>query len=271
MPWIDFTAPPLPDEESAMNAVQKPLAKARQSAAKRFTKPTITPLGFLRDVAAIAAERSVFSKVWVKRELDPAFRETLMVAIARMNDSKYCSWAHHEWALIEGVSEQQLSDVEKQLTTRFDARTKAALRYVQELVAHRFGKVSAEVSSEMSRHFSNEEIEEVKLVAKVMDFANRSSNTFDAFVSRLAGKPSANGRLMDELIMSAAFVCAVPPLVTYFARASETPAVDVVGRLVDYTRKMEADYQQAAVAPAKPKARKPATPRKKAAAATAQA
>lgn len=241
--------------------------KASKSVAARFTKPTITPLGFLKDVVSIASERSTFSKVWVKRELDPRFRETLMVAVARANDSKYCSWAHHEWALIEGVSEQQLTDVEQHNTARLDERTRVAVAFVQELVAQRFGKVSAATSRKMDTHFSAEEIEEIRLVAKVMDFANRSSNTFDAFVSRLAGKPSARGSLLDEVVMSSAFLAAVPPLVTYFSRASESPAVDVVGRLVDYTRKMEAEYQHKASGAAKPKARRPATPRKKAPAA----
>jgi len=241
--------------------------KARKSAAQGFTKPTITPAGFLQDVAAIAAERSTFSKVWVKRELDPAFRETLMVAIARMNDSKYCAWAHHEWALIEGVSEQELAHVEQGNTSGFDARTQVALAFVQELVARRFGEVSAATQRALDAHFSSEEVEEIALVAKVMDFANRSSNTFDAFISRLGGKPAAGAKPLDEVVMSAAFVAAVPPLLRYFSRASNTPVVDVMGRLVDYTRKMEAEYQTAAANGAKPKARRSAPPRRKARAA----
>ncbi len=240
-------------------------AKVRKSATQGFTKPTITPAGFLQDVAAIAADRSTFSKVWVKRELDPGFRETLMVAIARMNDSKYCAWAHHEWALIEGVSEQQLAYVEQGNTSRFDARTQVALAFVQELVARRFGEVSTATNRAMHAHFSSEEIEEITLVTRVMDFTNRSSNTFDALVSRLGGKPAAGAKPLDEVVMSAAFVAAVPPLLTYFSRASDTPVVDVMGRLVDYTRKMEAEYQRAAVKGAKPKARRSGPPRRKAA------
>ena len=251
----------------AAKAQGKTRAKASKSAAKGFTKPTITPAGFLQDVAAIAAERSTFSKVWVKRELDPAFRETLMVAIARMNDSKYCSWAHHEWALIEGVSEQQLANVEQGNTSRFDTRTQVALAFVQELVARRFGKVSAATQRAMDAHFSSEEVEEIALVARVMDFANRSSNTFDAFISRLGGKPAVGAKPLDEVVMSAAFIAAVPPLLRYFSRASDTPVVDVMGRLVNYTRKMEAEYQRAAVKEAKPKVRRSAPPRSKASAA----
>jgi hypothetical protein len=162
--------------------------------------------------------------------------------------------------LIEGASEQQLANVEQGNTSRFDARTQVALAFVQELVAKRFGKVSAATQRAMDAHFSSEEIEEIALVARVMDFANRSSNTFDALISRLGGKPAAGANPADEVVMSAAFLAAVPPLLTYFSRASESPVVDVVGRLVDYTRKMEAEYQTAAGKEAKPKVRRAAAP-----------
>lgn len=248
----------------AANKPAQKSCKGEKFVAVRFTKPTITALGFLKGVAAIAAQGSTFGKVWVKRELDPALRETLMVAIARMNDSKYCSWAHHEWALIEGVPEEHLAGIEQADASRFDARTKIALAFVHELVANRFDKVTAATTRKMNTHFSSEEIEEITLVAKVMDFANRSSNTFDALISRLAGKPAARGRVLDEVVMSTAFLWVLPPLLTYFSRASESPVVDVVGRMVDYARKMEAEFQNSVAVKAKPKARRPAPSRRKA-------
>ena len=78
-------------------------------------------------MASIAAEAPTFNKVWVKRELDPRFRETLMLAVARLNDSKYCSWAHHEWAGIEGVTDEELAHIEQMDPANFDGRTWLAL------------------------------------------------------------------------------------------------------------------------------------------------
>lgn len=217
--------------------------------AQSFQKPTITPLGFIGDVVSIVTEGSTFNKVWVKRELDPRFRETLMLAVARMNDSKYCSWAHHEWAMIEGVDKADLAYIEKFDPAHFDARTALALNFVRELVAARFGPVARALMQKMREQFSAEEIEEITLVAKVMDFANRSSNTFDALISRVSGKPSRDGRLIDEALMSAAFLCALPPIVTYFAKASGSPVTAVLGRMRDYTTKM--DYESMVAAEAK--------------------
>lgn len=247
-------------KKTATTATKK--ASVRQI--KHFHKSTITPLGFVGDVISIVTEGSTFNKVWVKRELDPRFRETLMLAVARMNDSKYCSWAHHEWAAIEGVSEEELANIERLELSHFDARTQLALSFVRELVALRFAPASESLMQKMRAAFSAEEIEEITLVAKVMDFANRSSNTFDALVSRINGKPSRTGRLLDEAVMSAAFFCALPPLMTFFSRASNSPVTEVLGRMRDYTKKMDVEYMTTkSPQPAAPTKRKrPAVPRK---------
>lgn len=237
---------------------------------QEFQKRTITPMGFVGDIVSIATEGSTFNKVWVKRELDPRFRETLMLAIARMNDSKYCSWAHHEWAAIEGVSDQELAQIENLDPSHFDKRTWLALSFVRELVAARFGPLPKALMQKMTAAYSPEEIEEITLVAKVMDFANRTSNTFDALTSRMGGRPSTAGRLLDEAVMSAAFVCAVPPILTYFARATNRSVPEMFGRMRNYTKKMDVEYlaaekaQQAKTVTA-PKRRRATTSRKVAA------
>lgn len=210
-----------------------------------FGKRTITPLAFISEVASIAAAAPTFNKIWIRRELDPRFRELLMLAVARSNDSKYCSWAHHEWALIEGVAEKKLLKVERVQDSEFGRRTHLALRFARELVAARFGPVAKELSQQMQAHYTVDEIEEIAFVAKVMDVANVSSNTFDALLSRLGGRPS-NGRIVDEAIMSAAFLCALPPILIYFSRATKRPVSAVVRRMLDYTRGMEARHMAAA-------------------------
>jgi AhpD family alkylhydroperoxidase len=208
-----------------------------------FRKRTTTPLGFLGSVARIATEAPTFYKVWVRHELDPGFRETLMLAVARFNDSRYCSWAHHEWATIEGVPEEKLAHVERMDSAHLDRRTSLAISFVRELVAVDFAPVSKELLKRMRTRYTAREIEEITLVAKVMDALNRGSNTFDAFLSRLSGKPSPNGQIIDEAIMSAVICCALPPLLTFFSRSSKLSIDDLARRMVDYTTKMDAEFQ----------------------------
>jgi AhpD family alkylhydroperoxidase len=224
---------------------KRDLATAR-TPVNPFRGRTITPLGFVGELAAIAAQRSTFSKVWVKRELDPRFRETLMLAIARLNESRYCSWAHHEWASIEGVSERQLAHIEQMDPAHFDRRTWVALTFVCELVSARFEPVSKKTMQQMRAHYTAAEIDEITLVAKVMDAANRSSNTFDALLARLDGRASTSSGIVDEAIMAAAFCAVLPPLLAYFSYASKRPVDELLRRMIAYTGKMEAEQSPAA-------------------------
>ena len=114
-----------------------------------FRKRTITALEFTRALASIAADVPTLYRVWIKHELDPGFREELMLAVSRVNDCKYCSWAHYEWANLEGIPEEELAQVEQIDPDHFDRKKWLALSYVRELVAVRFGPVSQDLMRQM--------------------------------------------------------------------------------------------------------------------------
>ena len=78
-----------------------------------FRKRTITAREFARAMASIAAQAPTVYRVWIKRELDPGLREELMFAVSKVNDCRYCSWAHHEWASVDGISEEELAQIEQ--------------------------------------------------------------------------------------------------------------------------------------------------------------
>ena len=140
-----------------------PHAAATKSAKRSggFRKRTITPLEFVGAVASIATEAPTLQKIWVDREMDPGFREKLMFAVARHNDAKYCSWAHHEWAVIEGVSEEELAHIEQLDRTHFDRKTWLAITFVRELIATNFGRVSRARMQQMRARYSAEEIRQI--------------------------------------------------------------------------------------------------------------
>jgi AhpD family alkylhydroperoxidase len=216
-------------------------AKEKPAAAfAAFRKRTITARDFAGALGSIAAQSPRFYQVWVKHELDPGFREELMLAVAKLNDCKYCSWAHHEWATIDGVSEEELAQIEQMDSASFDRKKWLAISYVRELVAERFGPVSADLEEKMRQNYSTEEIAKIVLVARVMDASNLGANTFDAMRWRLRGTPVKGSRLFDEIMLSAAFFCIVPPVVLFLARSSKRPLREMVGSLLDYTRHKDA-------------------------------
>jgi AhpD family alkylhydroperoxidase len=205
-----------------------------------FRKRTITAREFAKAMGSIAANSPTMYKVWVKKELDPGFREELMLAVAKLNGCMYCSWAHHEWASIDGIPEEELAQIEQMDPAHFDRKKWLAISYVRELVSSRFAPVSVDLEKKMRQHYSDTEITEIQLVAKVMDAANLGANTFEAMRWRLRGTPVKGSRLFDEVMLSAAFFCIVPPVVVFLARSSKRSVREMTASLIDYTRKMDA-------------------------------
>jgi AhpD family alkylhydroperoxidase len=215
-----------------------------------FRKRTITAGEFLAATAALVRRAPTIYKVWVRHELDPGLREELMLAVSKLNDCRYCTWGHHEWAHIAGVSEEELAQIEQMDPTDFDRRKWLAISYVRALVSARFGSVSGDLLSEMQANYSRREIEEIVLVAKVMDISNRGANTWDSMLSRLRGKPAAESRLIDEAVLSVAFLGVAPVIVLFLARASKRPFLEMARSMIDYTKRMEKAPVRKRLAPA---------------------
>jgi AhpD family alkylhydroperoxidase len=206
-----------------------------------FRKRTITAPEFIRALASIAADAPTLYRVWIKHELNPGFREELMLAVSRVNDCKYCSWAHYEWANLEGIPEEELAQVEQIDPDNFDRKKWLAISYVRELVAVRFGAVSQDLMRQMRAQYTGPEIKAIILVAKVMDAANLGANTFEAMRSRLRGAPAQGSRVCDEVLLTAAFCFVAPPMLLMLSLSSKRSIGEMTRRMMDYTKHMEAE------------------------------
>ena len=206
-----------------------------------FRKRTVTAWGFTRAIASIAAHAPTLYRVWIRRELDPGFREELMLAVSKLNDCRYCSWAHHEWASIDGVPEEELAHIEQKDPAHFDRGKWLAISFVRELVEGRFRAVSGELMRKMQAEYTAREIKDIILVAKVMDASNLGANTFDALRSRLRGVPAQGSRIFDEVILTAAFCCALPPILLVLSLSSKRSIREMTRRMMHYTKHMEAE------------------------------
>jgi AhpD family alkylhydroperoxidase len=208
-----------------------------------FRKRTITAWEFAGAMVSIAVDARTLYRIWVRHELDPGFREELMLAVSKVNDCRYCSWAHHEWASIDGISEEELAHVEQMDPARFERKKWLAISFVRELVTVRFGAVSEDLMRKMQGHYTAREISEITLVAKVMDTANLGANTFDAMRSRMRGAPAQGSRILDEVLMTAAFCCVAPSLLVFLALSSKRSIRDLLRSMLDYSKHAEAKQE----------------------------
>jgi len=204
-----------------------------------YRKRTITAREFIGNLVSLASEAPTIYEIWGKHELDPGFREELMLAVAKLNDCRYCSWGHHEWAHIAGVPEEELAHIEDMDIEDFDRRKWVALSYVRAFVSGKFGSVPRELRREMRDNYTAHEIKEIELVVRIMDFGNRGANTWDAMLSRLRGNPAADSHIIDEAVLSGAFLTVAPVAVAYLAYASNRSFSETARSLIDYVKHYE--------------------------------
>ncbi len=235
----------MPTVNSVLSKVRSAGARVARRPAKPqspfggFKKRTITTSQLLSRLASLVPELRTMDRVWRRQEIDPGFREELMLAVSRLNGCRYCSWGHHEWAQISGVSNEELAQLEQLDPAGFDRRKWLAISYVRALVKEDFARVEPELRRAMQHKFTPDEIRKVEVIAKVMDIGNRGSNTFDAMLSRLRGVPAADSRIVDELILSGMFLVVAPAVVFKLSRASKRPFRELARSLVDYTKNYE--------------------------------
>lgn len=234
--------PPTSTRAGKSGPSPKRRTKSRKKTASSFggyRKRTITAREFMSIMFSMASEVQTIYQIWGKHELDPGFREELMLAVAKQNDCRYCSWGHHEWAHIVGIPEEELAHIEQMDPDGFDRRKWIALSYVRALVSSSFGDVPKDLKREMHDNYCPHEIKEIELVARVMDIGNRGANTWDAMLSRLRGHPAADSHIIDEAVLSGVFLTVAPVAVVYLAHASGRSYLEMARSLIDYVEHYE--------------------------------
>ena len=207
-------------------------------------KRTIGTFSFFGSLLSFATQLPTIFKIWQKHEIEAGFREELMLAVSRLNDCKYCAWGHHEWAHAVGISEDELDHIEHGDPEGIERAKWVAISYVVALVSSDFTDVPSELKQEMQASYSDHEIKEIELVARIMDIANRGANTFDAMLSRLHGKPAHDSHIIDEFVLSGVFWIVAPISILILSRQSDRSFSELFRNLLDYVE--YADEEEAA-------------------------
>ena len=186
------------------------------------TVPTATPSAVvgktysLRELTAAVRRLAPLvhhaGMVWVLRQIDPAFREEIMLTVAQTNSCRYCSYVHQEWAIRAGVPDEEIAQLEGANPATFDRAKWSALAYARALAEADFGPVPEEIAQEVAKHYSPWSRRNIETVALVMNLVNRSANTLEAFRSRLRGVPVSES-LPAEIAITLALVAISPILI----------------------------------------------------------
>lgn len=163
-------------------------------------KPTFTFGGFVGSVAgSVGSLPALVGAYLPPRRLDPRLREKVMVAVSRMNRCRHCTAIHTAWAALAGLSDLELAALEEIDPDRFDRREWLAVQYAR---CHVAGGETAELEIALREHFSDAEVGQIAAVARGIDLANRTGNTWDSLEGRLLGRgPEPGSSLRDELLV----------------------------------------------------------------------
>lgn len=168
---------------------------------------------FFRDLGALFPRMTDIWDIYAKRRVDPLFREEIMVAVARTNECRLCTYVHSEWALSAGVSEGDRGEIARPRPSGSDPGKGLAISYAESLASSDFRQVPEGLRREVSNHYGATRCRDIETIARAMTVFNRSFNTVEALFSRMRGQPSGHSRLLDELLIGVAFALLHPVVI----------------------------------------------------------
>ncbi|MGH9722781.1 MAG: carboxymuconolactone decarboxylase family protein [Bryobacteraceae bacterium] len=105
--------------------------------------------------------------------VDRRTKELVYLTVAFTNECAYCSAAHVATGKKAGVTEEELHRLRAGTGEGFSESERAAIRYARELT--RRAKAD-ETRADLDRHFTQEQVVEITLVAAMANFTNRFNN-----------------------------------------------------------------------------------------------
>jgi AhpD family alkylhydroperoxidase len=252
---------PQPDAEIRERALETPAAESAwlpqhpKATAAGFSaitfpgrhKPILGPRRVrAQSTVALARRTPDIRAIWGKHRLDPAFRESIMVAVAKANSCRQCSYAHREWALAVGLPPDELASLEGMDPAAFDEHRWAAIAWAHAAASSGFTGVPEAIEAAFRREFTPAEQADIELVARTMTWMNEISNTVDAAWLRLRKRaPVPDSRLLNELRAMLVYGLAVPPLVVMLGVWERRNPVSLVLGMPAFFREFDARDQGA--------------------------
>ena len=178
---------------------------------KGFNKRIFTFKLFVNDLFFLLLRfPGIIAAVFFSREIDKKFREKILTVVTAINGCRYCAWFHSKVAVMSGMSEQEVVEI---MNMQFDTHTKenelTALLYAQHY-AETNRNADRVMEEKLFAYYGDKTAKQIKLLIRVMFFANLQGNTFDAFISRVKGMPAANSSVVFEFLF---FIINIPFLV----------------------------------------------------------
>lgn len=120
------------------------------------------------------------------RQLDPAFRERLMLAVTSVNDCRYCAHHHAQQALADGLTAEEVACLLEGEVDACPPDEAVALLYAQHW-AEAAGQPAPEARQRLLEAYGADQAEAIETVLQVIKMGNYAGNTLDYALYRVSG------------------------------------------------------------------------------------
>jgi AhpD family alkylhydroperoxidase len=166
---------------------------------------TVTFTKRIYDLPAFSADlRDVFAHIDDLRfaarrgRISKAFAEKIMLAVTRVNGCRYCAYGQTRAALAMGVPDAELQMIMAGELGGFPERETVALTFAQHY-AESYCRPDPAAWQRLADYYGLETARDIQAYLRMITFGNLFGNTFNALLSRLAGKPAEGSSLWSEL------------------------------------------------------------------------
>ncbi|MBN2547745.1 MAG: carboxymuconolactone decarboxylase family protein [Anaerolineales bacterium] len=163
-----------------------------------FNKRIYTFPTFKADVEQIFDHMDDLRRASRGGRVSKAFAEKVMLVVSAVNGCRYCCYGHSRSALAAGVPETELQSLLALDLGTFPVEEATALTFAQHY-AEANGQPDPTAWQRVEAYYGAETAHDILAYLRMITFGSLLGNTFDAFVSRLAGKPAADSSLGSEL------------------------------------------------------------------------
>jgi len=170
---------------------------------EHYHKKIFSAASLLKDLGYLVLHWPRIVGAVLDREIDPAFREKILVVTSAVNECDYCSWFHARQAVASGVSAEEVGDMfQLQFQANASPRELSALLYAQHF-AETDRDPDAAMTARLFDDYGERTAKHILALIRAIYFGNLFGNTWDAVLSRFRGNPAKASSVTFELVFFA--------------------------------------------------------------------
>ncbi|BBX30099.1 hypothetical protein GCM10009632_31300 [Mycolicibacterium alvei] len=201
-----------------------------------FRKRIYSVPQLMDDALVLVGRGPNVARPWREHTIDPALRERVMFAVATVNECRFCAYVHNELALKNGADRDELARLVALDSAAVTDADLVAVAWAQSRAEADLGPAGSHLQDALREHYSALQRADLDTVVRVMTLSNRAGNTLEALLERLHGRPAANSRLVDEMLVGCGYFVGALLVGISLALQRRTSPLGIIKEFLNFRR-----------------------------------